>query len=391
MSDINDKVVEKLVKARIAMLLQCPFFGNLATRLKLVDATDKMPTAATDGRHLFYNRDFINKLDKQETIFLLAHEVLHNVYDHMDRRGSRDPQMWNAAADYVINGELHDHKIGKLPDPKTSGVQACFDPKYKGMFSEEVYAELNKNAKTFRYEQFDVHMGQGEGDEEMTEEERKALGDEIRQAVMQAAKTVDAGHVPAGVKRMITDLTEPQMDWREILQMQIQSAFKADYSWTRQSRKSMGSGFYLPGMIPDVRLDVDIAIDTSGSMSEKMLKDLLGEVKGIMGQFPDFQLGLWCFDTDVHNYQKFTPDNIEDIHDYKIMGGGGTIFQVNWDFMKKEDIHPHRFLIFSDGYDSSPNWGEADYCETIFLIHGDPQHRLIAPHGMQAWYDSPDA
>ena len=57
----NDKIVEKITRARISMLLQAPFFGNLATRLILVDATDWCPTAATDGRYFYYNRDFIEK------------------------------------------------------------------------------------------------------------------------------------------------------------------------------------------------------------------------------------------------------------------------------------------------------------------------------------------
>lgn len=385
---MSDKHVEQITSARVAMLLQAPFFGNLAVRLILKDATDWLPTAATDGRYFYYNRDFLDKLNKQETIFLVGHEVMHCVYDHMGRRGSRDKQMWNAAADYVINWELHEQKIGKLPDPKTSGVTACFDSKYKGMCAEEVYAELNKNAKSFSFEDFDVHLEPGDGKgEPLDDEDRAQIRDEIRQAVMQAAKAAGADKTPGGVKRMIKDLTEPQMDWREILNMQIQSAFKSDFTWMKQSRKSMSSGIYLPGQLNDVKVEVDIAIDTSGSMGEKMLLDLLSEVKGIMEQFPDFTLGLWCFDTSVHNYQKFTPDNLEEINSYKMKGGGGTDFDCNWEFMKENEIEPHRFLMFTDGYNNGPGWGDPDYCETIFLVHSNPSHNLVGDFGTTIYYD----
>jgi len=389
-----DKVVEKLVKARISMLLHTPFFGNLAVRLILKDATDKIPTAGTDGRYFYYNRDFINKLDKQELIFLFGHETLHCVYQHMSRRGSRDPQIWNAAADYVINWELHEHKIGKLPDPKSSGVTPCFDPKYKGMYTEQVYDLIDKDSIKIKIQAtgnggFDVHFDEGTGLEPMSEEERKLLGDEIRQAVMQAAKITDAGNVPAGVKRLISDLTEPQMDWREILNMQIQSAFKNDYSFSKPARKSWSSGCILPGQMPDIRVEVDVGIDCSGSMGDDMLKDLLGEVKGIMDQFADFKLRIWCFDTKVYNYAEFNPDNLHDIFSYEIKGGGGTDFMCNWDYMKENDIVPHRFLMMTDGYDSG-NFGDPDYCDTIFLIHSNPSRNIVAPFGETIYYEPPE-
>jgi len=386
----QEKAFEQLTRARISLLLQQPFWGTLATRLILKDATDDpdgwCPTAATDGRSFYFNRNFILKLNKQETIFLVAHEVEHCVYDHMGRRGSRKPKAWNAAADYVINWELHENSVGKIPDPKTSGVTACFDPKFKGMFAEEVYEALMKDPSQ-KFPEFDIHLEPGDGKgEPMTEEERRILGDEIRAAVMQASKAAGAGNVPAGVKRMLKDLTNPQMDWREILNMKIQSMIRNDFTWSRCSRKSQSSGIYLPGTKEDVRVEAAVAIDASGSMSEDMLRDLLGEVKGIMEQFMDFKLTVWTFDTRVYNPQIFTPENIDDIDTYDLKGGGGTDFTVNWDYMKENDVMPERFIVMTDGYPCG-SWGDENYCDTLFLIHGDTQRRLVAPFGMTAWYE----
>mgnify|MGYP003349165569 CR=1 FL=1 len=106
---------DKLITARIGLLLRHPFFGNLATRLRLVDATDWCATLATDGRHFYYNNDFVHALTPKECEFGFAHEVLHNVFDHMGRRESRDPQLSNIAADYAANQILKDEKIGEVP------------------------------------------------------------------------------------------------------------------------------------------------------------------------------------------------------------------------------------------------------------------------------------
>ena len=385
-----EAVLEQLVRARISLLLHQPFWGTLATRLILKDATDDpkqwCPTAATDGRYMYYNRNFISKLDRQECIFLVAHEVEHVVYDHMDRRGSRLPKMWNAAADFVINYELFENKVGTFPKKKSSGVEACFDAKYKGMFTEEVYELLLKDPNA-NFPEFDVHLEPGDGNgEPMTEEERKILSDEIRNAIIQAAQSAGAGNIPLGAKRMLKDLIEPQMNWREILNMKLQSMVKSDFTWDRCSRKMQASGIYLPATKNDFKVEAAVSIDASGSMSNEMLRDLLSETKGIMEQFTDFKLSVWTFDTKVYNYAEFTPDTINEIDNYEIKGGGGTDFMCNWVYMKEKNICPERFIMMTDGYDSG-NFGDPNYCDTLFLIHGDPGHLIVAPFGVTTYYE----
>ena len=141
--DTDKAVREKLVTARIALLLKAPFFGNLATRLQLVNADEWCPTAATDGRNFYYNTRFIEMLRPKEIEFLFGHEVLHCVYDHFGRRGDRDPQLWNIANDYCVNGDLVKHNVGE----KITSVPCLYDRKYDGMSSEEVYDALYENAE----------------------------------------------------------------------------------------------------------------------------------------------------------------------------------------------------------------------------------------------------
>ena len=110
---LDSEVREKLITARVGLLLRASFFGNLATRLKLINADEWLTTAATDGRNFYYNSRFIDMLRPKEIEFLFGHEVLHCVYDHMGRRGDRNPQLWNIADDYCVNGDLVKHRVGE--------------------------------------------------------------------------------------------------------------------------------------------------------------------------------------------------------------------------------------------------------------------------------------
>ena len=144
----DQQIIDKLVTARIALLLKHPFFGNLATRLKLVNADNWCPTAGTDGRHFYYNTKFIDSLTPKEAEFLFGHEVLHNVFEHMlVRQGNRDPMLWNIAADYAVNQILVEQKIGDMPQGKKGENKGFQDDKYKDWNAERIYDELYKTAK----------------------------------------------------------------------------------------------------------------------------------------------------------------------------------------------------------------------------------------------------
>ena len=392
----KNKIVEKLITARIGLLLRHPFFGNLATRLKLVDATDWCGTLATDGRHFYYNNDFVNRLTPKQAEFGFAHVVLHNVFDHMGRRDFRDPQLSNIAADYAANQIIKDERIGEVPE----WIKIYQDNKYRGWSYEQIYDELYEKADKIDFDKLgellDEHLdgtGEGEGGDEgdegkgkrpkLTEEEKKAIRDEIKEAMVAAAQSAGAGKVPAGVQRMIKDFTEPKMDWRQMLRMNIQSIFKSNFSFSRPNRKSQHCGAILPGMINEETIDVSVCIDMSGSISDKMAKDFLSEVKGIMDEYKDFKLDLWCFDTEIYAYKQFTGDTADEIEDYTPQGGGGTDFDVNYTFMKDNDIQPKRFIMFTDGYPCG-SWGDEDYCESLFIVHGNDS--IIAPFGQTAYY-----
>jgi len=393
-----DRVVrEKLISARVGLLLKASFFGNLATRLKLINADEWCATAATDGRNFYYNTRFIEMLRPKEIEFLFGHEVLHCVYDHFGRRGDRDPQLWNIANDYCVNGDLVKHNVGE----KITSVPCLYDRKYDGMSSEEVYDVLYEKAEKIDIgslldQMIDEHLdgdGDGDGDQDgegkgrpkLSAEDKQAIKDEIKEAMLAAAATVDgAGNLPAGVKRLIQQLTEPQLNWREILRMNLESTIKSDYTWMRASRKGWHMDAVMPGQKPDEMIDVAVMLDASGSISQDMLRDFLSEIQGIMDSFPSYKIHVATFDTDCYNPAQYDSDNLDSMIDYEVSGGGGTDFDCIFTYLKDQEITPRRLIVFTDGYPFG-SWGDAEYCDTTWILHGTTT--IVPPWGTHAYYD----
>ncbi len=406
------------MNARVKLLFAKPFIGQIALRLEIVDASKWCKTAAVDGRRLYYNRQFIINLKPKELLFLIGHEVLHCVYDHLGRTGHRDPKIFNMANDYLVNYTLVQENVGEMP---TGGL---YDKAYTDeMTSEEIYDLLMENKVTVKMtldehldlggmesdekkdgqgepgegneggnqpgggggEEFEVNIIGKDGPPKLSDDDLQKIRNEIRAEVIRTAQGLGAGKVPAGIRRLIDDLVDPKMDWRALLDAHIRSSVKDDYSWMRLGRRSWGSGFILPGQDFQNTIDISIAIDASGSLSDEMLRDITSEVKGIMETFGDFKIRMWAFDTQApYNYTEFGPENLHEIEQWQPGGGGGTMFEANWDFMKKEGIEPARFVMFTDGLPNS-TWGDPNYCDTLFVIFGNPS--IKAPWGITAHYE----
>jgi predicted metal-dependent peptidase len=139
-------------------------------------------------------------------------------------------------------------------------------------------------------------------------------------------------------------------------------------------------------MKKDQQIDIAVALDVSGSISYVDTRDFLSEVQGIMDQFESYKIRIWCFDTQVSGYDEFNSDDGRPITEFQMTGGGGTDFMPNWTFMKEREIEPDQFIMFTDG-EPWGEWGDADYCDTLFLIK-NPCRKPVAPFGQSVYYES---
>jgi len=407
-------VETKIKQAKVKLLFNQPFFGTLLMHLPMVDATDAgwCPTAAVDGRYIYYNRDFFKKLDVDEIQFVLCHELLHVAFDHLGRRSHRDMKWWNMANDYVINAGLIKDRIGKMPTERvpveetdasgkktTSQRVGLYDAKYEGWTSEAVYDDLEKR-KVKKELTLDVHLELGKDGKSgngkdkskqgieipgLSEEELKKLRDELKAKILQAANAA-AGKMPGSLQRLIDSMLESRVDWRDLLQQSIQSCLVDDFTFMRPNRKHMYSGIFMPTLKKDETIDIQIAIDMSGSISDAMAKDFISEVWGMMQMYNDFKIGIVCFDTQVYNYKEFTKDNEDELLTYECKGGGGTDFNAVWNFWKSQEIEPKLAVWFTDGYPFG-SWGPENYCDTLWVITEGYKTRVCPPFGRFAYFE----
>ena len=130
--------------------------------------------------------------------------------------------------------------------------------------------------------------------------------------------------------------------------------------------------------------DIAVAIDTSGSIGEAMLKDFLGEIQGIMESFPAYKIHVVSFDTETYNPVQYDSDNLDTICDYEPAGGGGTDFDCVYQYLKHNEIEPKRLVVFTDGYPFG-SWGDENYADTVWILHGTTT--IEPPWGQYAYYD----
>lgn len=396
---------QKITDARINLVLKHGFFGQLAMRFKLVNASTWCTTAATDGRHFYYHEDFINMLDRKQVVFLFCHELLHCAYNHMGRGIDRNPNLSNIAADYVVNADCIQHRLGE----KITQIPILYDKKYDGWSYEQIYEDLHKNCKKSDIDQMiqqllDDHLvpddgkgnqpggnggdpAQGQGRPTLSKEEADQIKDEFKEWLISAAQGSSAGDLPGGLARLLKDLTDPQIDWKTLLTNQIQSVISTDYTYSVPNKKMFASGFSFPSIKKDECVDVHVSVDTSGSIDEKKFHEFLSEVYGIMAQYDSFKLHIWCFDTEVHNPQQFDDYNADEFLSYEAKGFGGTRFRANWDYMEKEDIQPKILIVFTDGENLGSDWGDPDLCPTVWIISNNYNREIRAPFGTWAYLD----
>lgn len=435
---VQDECYEKIIVARTAMVMACPFFGILAAQLKLVPNNTWCRTLAVDGKHLYYNVEFImgvqdparraayedklrtaiddlteeqihdalNGLTTANLIAGICHEILHCAYNHFLRKGTRDRKIWNKAADYAINQIIkRDKKMGEIRSTW------LYHEQFEGKAAEEIYNILmdmkgdgNGNGgsgnmpKGGTLDQHDIpQKGQsndsedesdGEYDDfpDYSQEELEEFMETFKDAMISAASAEGA---PPEIRAMVQEFKEPKIDWRAKLNRTLRSLIKNDVTYMMPSRRSWSNGIgfgmpIYPGLKPDVDIDICIALDASGSIRAEWLQDFLSEVYGMTQQFSQFKIKLLTFDTSVYEVHDYTNGQEQQLLEYPVKGGGGTLFTIVWDYMKEQEYCPKQLIMFTDG-EPWGSWGDEHYCDTLFIVHSNP--KVEAPFGVTVHYE----
>jgi predicted metal-dependent peptidase len=329
--------------------------------------------------HIIFNLDFYDGLTRPQFLFLVAHEISHFIFEHMDRMGGREHFPWNCATDFAINLMLK----YQFERPDYLLKEMCLDEKYDGMNAERIYEELMKNppkqgsGRIFILDLDGSEEGEGSGEGEQpgegdvvivrdrrvplpekpnakngksSEQYKQEMKDYVRTAICEAYATAkNQGHMPAGMERAIMGHLKPKVNWLQALRQKLRFGVSRkqprDTTWNMPNRRFLGSSFVFPSTIGPESPKIAFAIDTSGSMSNEDLKQALGELEDIRKKF---SARVYFVDCDAELYQSRWISPFQPLPALK--GGGGTDFAPVFSHLLEKRIKPDYCVFFTDGY-----------------------------------------
>ncbi|WP_428087073.1 vWA domain-containing protein [Candidatus Thioglobus sp.] len=405
--DVDLEAVEvKLTKARTQLILDKPFLGNLVLRLPLKAAGSWCKTSATDAKSFYYNPSFIDKLDNHQTKFVLIHEALHCALTHFSRRGARDKHKWDLACDFAINPLLV--KEGFRPP-----LDVPIFNKYESMFAEEIYPMIDDSIDT---EPMDQHLyddnpkddadesdgglredsltGEKEDTNEASEKSKTSQAnagnsadelapqppplnpDEVQELSAQWQKNLassaqlaqQAGKLSEDLAKLVDFFLQPQLSWQALLAHYMSSLARDDFSYARPSRRS-GSA-----ILPSLRssqIDITVAIDTSGSISQDEINEFITEINSIKSTMRA-SITLIACDEKISSNLIWHFEAWDELQFPATLGGGkGTNFNPVFDYLEQQDSPSSVLIYFTDAKGKFPEY-EPNY-PVMWLVKGkDP-------------------
>jgi len=420
MSDIETK----LSAARTRLIIDKPFLGALVLRLPLVAGDPQWcRTTATDARKIFYNPEYIEQLNVEEIQFVLAHEALHCALSHFARRGHRIKMRWDLACDYAINPLLIND--GLKPPPNT-----LLEKSYNGMTAEEIYPfidefdnnepmddhlyddesktgdnnqgqsdrpppadipdsddgqkEGTEQGQQSRGNQSNSDQAQGEGKSSgqaetrakepalaqpppLSMQEREMLNTQWKQRIAGAAQqAMQAGKLGEDMARLVDFLLQPELPWRNLLAHFMTQTARDDYSYTRPSSRRGDPAIY--PSLRSTQINIYIAVDTSGSITESEIEQFVSEIDAIKSLIRA-RITLLACDAELATDCPWIFECWDEfILPRKIVGGGGTRFTPVFDWAEMQDGQPDLLVYFTDADGQFPQ--QMPQYPVLWLVKG---------------------
>lgn len=359
-----------LSRAKIALMTQpdTAFFCELAFSMKY-EWDETIPTACTNGVFIKINPVWFMELTPPQRIGLILHETMHTVYMHMVRRGNRDPKRYNIAGDHVINLVILARGFELPPN-------GFHDSQYTGMNTETVYDLLPLDTPP----NFMPDVVEGGGIESPQEIEQRIQETLIRASIRSEQEGDKPGTIPGDIKLFLDGLLNPKLPWNKILIKYLNKYVKSDYSWRRPNRRFMPE-HYLPSMYSTALIDLTIAVDISGSVTDYEFKTFISEIASIFRMLNPEKITLIQFDTVIKSVDEIK--GFRDLMNVTFTGRGGTNFEPVNEWAKA--AKPQLLMVFTDG---EFRFRSPDYKgDLLWLIHNDRKKKFKPPYGKTIHYE----
>ena len=412
-----------LAECRRCLMDRQPFVGGVAMSLDIVPTRDKrVPTACTDGKSIYFDIDFLSNLSVDERLFVIAHEIWHNVMLHFVRCESRDHNIFNIATDLEVNqllvkdglcipkeclwpdqfGFKHDLNAEQYyelllnqQNKSKSGSNGKSSSSASGSGSSQSNSNNSESKLTSAGKpkgQFDSHKYEGDDDEndvgencsdkwgevgfdedfkpETSEDEMRKNVAAVREAAVTAAQNYERqrGELPAHIKGIVQKLLKPEISWKEVLAQFITRASGEDRTWRTPNRRFVHSGLYLPST-EGMKMKIAVGIDTSGSVMADLPK-FLGELNSLVKSFGSYELHLIQCDARIQDYKLYTEEDPLDLEHEKfnVRGMGGTKLKPIFNYIELNQLDVDAAVIFTDGYCERFNTYDAPSYPVLWMV-----------------------
>jgi len=334
-------ISSKISQAKAKLLVDYPYFGTLASKLSLV-LNDDIETFKSDGKKLEYSSDFLQKAELSELEFVLANGAMHSALAHENRKNNRSGWLWQMATDFAINDMLVENGLD-MP------YGAQYRERFKGMYAEEIYAELKDDI--LRDDEELEYEADGSDDVEQKNQNKEQLEEEILQEQLLAEEAISLlesefkkGELPHAINRFFKLDFIGQIDWRDELKSAIDRFHKDDYTLLPPNKKFLHMGIYLPSNVSQT-FRLVIAVDSSGSIDDNLLNQFLSEVNFLMSLIGNYQIELLVCDEKIRSHKTFYTG---DILACGITGGTSTDFRPVFEFVENKFDDVKLLLYFTD-------------------------------------------
>lgn len=406
--ELTAQQTSKWADTRTALLWHQPAFSHIFYTLlqnhngrrDMAIFTKEVPIAATDGENLILNPETFFEMPLNQRVFVTSHEILHCILNHcvqghaLQRRGKvnypdggsvpYDHDIMNAALDYVVNAILVESKVGEMPkvglyDPNIATSKDAALDIYRKLYKQQ----QGKGGGGGKGQGFDQHLAPGTstGKDPATAAagRNQAQWDTEIKSAMHAAKV--QGKLPAGMERLLDEVLEPAVDWRE----KIRGVFarkigSGSWDWRRPDRRLITRDIYTAGRSGYGAGDVVVAVDTSGSIGQKELDMFFAEMAGILEDVkPKRLIVMWC-DAKVHRVDELEEStDLFSLRSKGAPGGGGTSFKPVFEEVKNMGLNPEVVVYLTDGYGAFPEkelpypviWGNISPPNSVKYPFGD--------------------
>lgn len=437
MNNPSKEAADKIMVEKLRLMSTNRFFASILLHFKIEEDNSSSTMNVNSLGLIRYNSDFILTLNATDLRFVLCHELMHVILNHLARfpeealKDTNKANLWNCAVDLVVNDLLLNKEQMAFTKPKDD----YFMPDIEGNFifkkdnfkdkkvkinvrdktAEVIYYELLKLFNSEKVESsltLDEHiMGKSSESESnsdsnsnsrsnsnsdkntpnnrpFTEEELKDI-ERKWSSIVASANMEDVSNqrnsASGWVERLLKNFLKPQLNWRSLLRRYIKETIPYDSSYKKPRKRTYSTGIYYPIIYCKPSI-ITAAIDISGSISQEDMQKFITEIYGIARAYSNLKIRIlfWSTVVDDKTDKIYQVSNLKDVLNERPKSTYGTFIGCVEDYIESHDMKESSIIYLTDGFVESNPIFKCKNKKRIFIIEKNGHAETLEPYGQTA-------